>query len=119
MALDWVNDNDRFELLGGYFSPVSDDYKKPGLMNHMHRINMTRIAVSDSSWLMIDEWEARQPAYVRTVSVLEHFQRKLKGKIMDSQGNPVNAKIMLLAGGDLIQSFAVPNLWNPNDVCFA
>ena len=32
-------------------------------------------------------------------------------------GTRININIMLLAGGDLIQSFAVPNLWNESDVC--
>ncbi len=34
MALDWVNDNNTFELIGGYFSPVSDDYKKQDLAHY-------------------------------------------------------------------------------------
>ncbi len=31
-------------------------------------------------------------------------------------GTPRKIKIMLLAGGDLIQSFAVPKLWAEDDV---
>lgn len=102
MALDFVNDREQFEIMGGYFSPVSDDYKKADLAHHTHRVRMIEMAVGDSPWLMVDDWEASQKSFVRTVSVLDHFERQLKGKI--SSDKPV--RIMLLAGGDLIQSFA-------------
>lgn len=37
MASDFVRFNTDFELLGGYFSPVSDFYKKAGLANSVDR----------------------------------------------------------------------------------
>lgn len=37
MASDFVRFNTEFELLGGYFSPVSDSYKKAGLANSVDR----------------------------------------------------------------------------------
>ena len=37
MAKDYVRQNTDWEIVGGYLSPVSDQYKKPGLLNAQHR----------------------------------------------------------------------------------
>ncbi len=37
MAKDYVRQNTDFEIMGGYLSPVSDMYKKPGLLSARHR----------------------------------------------------------------------------------
>lgn len=37
MAKDYVRHNTDFEIVGAYLSPVSDMYKKPGLLNSRHR----------------------------------------------------------------------------------
>eukprot|EP00158_Paraphelidium_tribonemae_P002215 Partr_v1_DN25201_c1_g1_i3_m17000 putative (Nicotinamide) nucleotide adenylyltransferase len=104
MAKDHVGEE--FQLLGGYFSPVSDAYKKPGLASGQHRVKMCELALERSSWLMVDPWESMQSTFQRTARVLDHFERQL--------GEGV--KIVLLAGGDLIESFQVPGLWAVEDL---
>ncbi len=37
MAKDYVRQNTDLEIVGGYLSPVSDQYKKPGLLSAQHR----------------------------------------------------------------------------------
>ena len=37
MAKDYVRQSTDFEIVGGYLSPVSDQYKKPGLLAASHR----------------------------------------------------------------------------------
>jgi hypothetical protein len=37
MAADYVRQSTDFEIMGGYLSPVSDMYKKPGLLSANHR----------------------------------------------------------------------------------
>lgn len=37
MAVDYARQNTDFEIVGGYLSPVSDMYKKPGLLSATHR----------------------------------------------------------------------------------
>jgi nicotinamide mononucleotide adenylyltransferase len=37
MARDYIRHNTDFEVVGGYLSPVSDMYKKPGLLSANHR----------------------------------------------------------------------------------
>ena len=126
MGYDYIQDSEKFEIIGGYFSPVSDAYAKPGLAPWFHRVDMCALATQDSSWIMVDSWEPSQPAYVRTAKVLDHFHEELNGKdggilmpdgIIDFiLGTRKPIRIVLLAGGDLIQSFSVPNLWKEEDL---
>ena len=37
MARDYVRHSTDYEIVGGYLSPVSDQYKKPGLLAAEHR----------------------------------------------------------------------------------
>ncbi|KAI9217029.1 hypothetical protein BC828DRAFT_392169 [Blastocladiella britannica] len=119
MAMDWVKEDARFEMLGGYFSPVHDAYGKIGLATASHRVAMCRIAAEPSDWLMVDAWEPSQPDYVRTIEVLDHFNHELNvvlGGVELPDGSRRPVRIMLLAGGDLIESFGTPNLWAEADL---
>lgn len=78
MAQDHFKERDEFELLAGYYSPVSDYYMKEGLAKAEHRVKMCQLAVETTSdWLMVDSWEARQTTYQRTAIVLDHFEHEL------------------------------------------
>ncbi|KAI9209653.1 uncharacterized protein BJ171DRAFT_557457 [Polychytrium aggregatum] len=124
IAYDALRDQGVYEVLGGYFSPVSDMYSKPGLAPASHRIEMCQRAVETSSWIMVDTWEPKQSSYQRTATVLDHFHEQLNGPdspsggrgILLPDGSRTEIRVMLLAGGDLIQSFAVPNLWATADL---
>lgn len=120
MALDSVNEQTRFEVVGGYYSPVSDTYQKPGLAPAYHRVRMCELACErTSSWLMVDAWESLQPSYTRTAKVLDHFNHEInvkRGGILTSTGEKIGVKIMLLAGGDLIESMGEPNVWADADL---
>jgi nicotinamide mononucleotide adenylyltransferase len=59
MGYDFIADSDQFEIIGGYLSPVSDGYAKPGLAPWYHRVDMCALACADSSWIMVDSWEPR------------------------------------------------------------
>ncbi|KAG0166611.1 hypothetical protein DFQ28_003024 [Apophysomyces sp. BC1034] len=118
MAKDHFRERN-YELLAGYYSPVSDGYLKEGLEGAEHRVNMCQLAVdSTSDWLMVDSWESRQPTYQRTAIVLDHFDQQLNALgngILTAKGERRRIKIMLLAGGDLIASFGHPGVWSPED----
>ncbi|ODV95049.1 hypothetical protein PACTADRAFT_50873 [Pachysolen tannophilus NRRL Y-2460] len=120
MALDSIRESTRFEVIGGYYSPVSDNYRKQGLAPSHHRVRMCELACErTSSWLMVDAWESLQPRYTRTALVLDHFNEEInikRGGIKDVDGNYRGVKIMLLAGGDLIESMGEPNVWADQDL---
>jgi len=51
--------------------------KKKGLVEATHRINMCKLAVESSDWIMVDPWESLQPEYQTTLVVLDHFYHEL------------------------------------------
>lgn len=120
MANDYCRQNTNFEVIAGYLSPVGDKYKKPGLLSSSRRVDMCRLACEQSSsWLMVDEWEASQSDYQRTALVLEHFDREVNerlGGIEDEEGVKHRARVLLLAGSDLIQTMSEPGVWSPKDL---
>lgn len=120
MALDAITEQTRFEVIGGYYSPVSSNYKKQGLAPAHHRVRMCELACERTSlWLMVDAWESLQPKYTRTALVLDHFNEEInikQGGIMTKSGEKRGVKIMLLAGGDLIESMGEPDVWDNLDL---
>ncbi|KAG6335489.1 hypothetical protein ID866_3596 [Astraeus odoratus] len=119
MAKDYVRQNTDFEIVGGYLSPVSDQYKKPGLLNAHHRVNMCSLAAEQTSpWLMVDPWEAYQN-YQRTAVVLDHFDYEINtvlGGVQTQDGEHRDVRIMLLAGSDLISTMSEPGVWSYQDL---
>ncbi|WWC91134.1 nicotinate (nicotinamide) nucleotide adenylyltransferase [Kwoniella dendrophila CBS 6074] len=123
MAKDEIIESQTYEIMAGYYSPVSSYYKKSGLAPANHRVRMCELAVEHTStWLMVDPWEAGQPEYQRTAIVLDHFDEMLnggkngQGGVITSEGKKRRYKIMLLAGGDLIESFGEPGVWSEPDL---
>ncbi|KJZ69344.1 hypothetical protein HIM_11266 [Hirsutella minnesotensis 3608] len=114
--------NEGFEVIGGYLSPVADAYaaKKKGLAPAHHRIRMCELAAENTSkWLMVDDWEASSPAYIPTARVLDHFEYEINhvmGGVECSDGSRKPARIVLLAGADLIQTISNPDVWDARDV---
>jgi nicotinamide mononucleotide adenylyltransferase len=119
-AADYCEFQTDYEIIGGYFSPVGDAYKKAGLVSAHHRINMTRIAVRDSSkWINVDPWEPLHKEYLPTVKVLDHFEHELNdvmGGIETATGEKRRIHVALLAGADLIQTMSTPGLWAQEDL---
>ncbi|KAJ4377548.1 Nicotinamide/nicotinic acid mononucleotide adenylyltransferase 1 [Neocucurbitaria cava] len=119
-AADFCEFETDYEVVGGFFSPVGDAYKKAGLASAQHRINMTRIAVEDSStWIGVDPWEPLHKEYLPTVKVLDHFDHELNnvmGGIDTGNGEKRRVHVALLAGADLIQTMSTPGLWAKEDL---
>ncbi|KAA8894330.1 hypothetical protein FN846DRAFT_974705 [Sphaerosporella brunnea] len=126
MALDHVRHNlsDKYEVVGGYMSPVSDRYNKAGLASAAHRIRMCELACDQTSdWIMVDPWEAIQSEYQPTAVVLDHIQHEVNdviGGIAPYPGAPRNeyrkAHVSLLCGSDLLQTMSQPGLWSLPDL---
>ncbi|PVV02249.1 hypothetical protein BB560_003304 [Smittium megazygosporum] len=119
MAKDYFIDLRDYELIGGYFSPVSDFYQKEGLIQAHHRVKMCELATDTSSdWIMVDPWECMQNGYQRTAVVLDHFNQELNkdGGFLLSNGQRSKIQILLLAGGDLIRSMDQPGVWDIDDL---
>jgi nicotinamide mononucleotide adenylyltransferase len=127
MAVDYARNDTEFEVVGGYLSPVSDQYKKPGLQSGFHRVNMCTAATEQTStWLMVDPWEALQ-TYQRTAVVLDHIDREINtirgGMSIRTTAEDGTEKVekrsvrvMLLAGSDLISTMSEPGVWSDADL---
>lgn len=118
IAKDFIQQNTNFEILCGYLSPVSDEYKKAGLVSAHHRVNMCTLAAEqESSWLMVDSWEALQN-YQRTAIVLDHFDYEINTVLggVSTRDGERDVQIMLLAGSDLIRSMSEPGVWSHDDL---
>lgn len=99
---------------------MSDAYKKKGLAPANDRIQMCQLAAENASkWLMVDPWEAENPTYIPTARVLDHFDYEINhvmGGVECTDGTRKPAKIVLLAGADLIQTISTPDIWDAEDV---
>ncbi|KAI9823406.1 MAG: hypothetical protein M1826_007763 [Phylliscum demangeonii] len=120
MAADYIRRSTDHELVAGYLSPVSDGYQKAGLARAQDRVNMCELAVEQTStWLMVDGWEARQPAYQPTAVVLDHFEHEINqvlGGVVTATGERRPVQVSLLAGADLIQTMSLPGVWSDLDL---
>ncbi|PVF95293.1 putative nicotinamide mononucleotide adenylyltransferase [Serendipita vermifera] len=120
MARDYIKQQTKFEVVGGYLSPVNDQYKKPGLVSAAHRVNMCSLGTElTSNWLMVDPWEAYQPKYQPTAVVLDHFDHEVNGVlggVETEAGERKRVRVMLLAGSDLINTMSEPGVWSPSDL---
>uniref|UniRef100_A0A8H7NEV5 Cytidyltransferase-like domain-containing protein n=1 Tax=Bionectria ochroleuca TaxID=29856 RepID=A0A8H7NEV5_BIOOC len=64
-------------------------------------------------------WEAQRPVFTPTARVLDHFDYEINhvmGGIECTDGTRKRAKIVLLAGADLIQTLSTPGVWDARDV---
>lgn len=57
-------------MVKGILSPVGDAYKKRGLIEASHRVEMARLATEDSDWITVDPWESLQPEWLETAKVV-------------------------------------------------
>ncbi|CBY23847.1 unnamed protein product [Oikopleura dioica] len=95
-------------VIAGWMSPVSDGYKKTGLVCSKHRIEMLKCATADSSWIRVSSWEADKPEWTPTAEVVKYHVEKSKEEF--------DAQTYLLLGGDAFASFNIQNLWTDSDV---
>ncbi|XP_062872086.1 nicotinamide/nicotinic acid mononucleotide adenylyltransferase 1 [Trichomycterus rosablanca] len=139
LARDHLEDTDRYRVVKGIISPVGDAYKKKGLIEACHRLEMARLATENSNWINVDDWESQQAEWVETAKVVRHHHSELSSaeknydemdtvrsakrkRLEDNDGGPSNhstsdaPQVKLLCGADVLESFAVPNLWKPEDI---
>lgn len=129
LAADYARHSTNYELMGGYFSPVSDAYQKEGLAPAKHRLNMVKLACEETSerW-DVDPWEATKAAYTPTALVLDHFDYEINTRmggveVSNKERDPKTGmpakrrvKIMLLAGSDLLKTMSDEGVWDAKDL---
>jgi nicotinamide mononucleotide adenylyltransferase len=71
---------------------------------------MVKLAIKNTNWVKISTWEASNPNWSFTLDVLNHH----KTLVQEAYGP--NAHLMFLCGGDIVESFNIPNLWKHEHV---
>ncbi len=71
---------------------------------------MIKLALKNNSWVQLSNWEALNPNWSFTLDVLNHHKKI----VQESYGQ--NTHLMFLCGGDIVESFGVPNLWKDEHV---
>ncbi|CAM4732976.1 unnamed protein product [Leuciscus chuanchicus] len=138
LARDYLEDTGRYTVVKGIISPVGDGYKKKGLIEDCHRLEM------NSDWITVDDWGIQQPEWVETAKVLRHNHAELISSCDNNSNNGYTVRcgkrrqleqntticqigfsfntkadtpqLKLLCGADMLESFGVPNLWKPEDI---
>ncbi|XP_062420127.1 nicotinamide/nicotinic acid mononucleotide adenylyltransferase 1 isoform X2 [Pungitius pungitius] len=70
LARDHLEDTGLYRVVKGIISPVGDAYKKKGLIEACHRLEMARLSTENSDWITVDSWESLQPEWVETAKVV-------------------------------------------------
>ena len=74
---------------------------------------MIELSLKGNEWIENSKWEAENgQSWTRTVEVLDYHK-----KLMDEKYNE-NVKVVLVCGGDLLESFNAPGVWAEEDVFF-
>ncbi|CAG5133961.1 unnamed protein product [Candidula unifasciata] len=144
IARDALHRTGRYQVISGVMSPVGDGYSKKDLVPSKHRCEMLKAALKSSDWIKMDTWECTQSTWSTTAKVLRHQKQQLEflnnsthkpspskrrrrqhNSVSDIQENQVPQidiegdhvpNIKLLCGADLLESFAVPGLWEEEDI---
>ncbi|MCI4387286.1 hypothetical protein PGIGA_G00072340 [Pangasianodon gigas] len=138
LARDHLEDTGRYRVVKGIISPVGDAYKKKGLIEACHRVEMARLATESSSWITVDDWESQQVDWVETAKVIRHHHAvssaevnydevdtvkfTKKRRLEETKGSSSDHnrletfQLKLLCGADVLESFSTPNLWKKEDI---
>ncbi|XP_040182340.1 nicotinamide/nicotinic acid mononucleotide adenylyltransferase 1 isoform X2 [Rana temporaria] len=140
LARDHLHSTGNYKVVKGIISPVSDGYKKKGLVEGPHRLSMAQQATQTSDWIKVDPWECLKKDWTETVAVLRHHQQQLRD--MTNEGNQDKKsgykkgnkrkrencqdhncsesravpQVKLLCGADMLESLGTPNLWKPEHI---
>ncbi|KAI3357351.1 hypothetical protein L3Q82_015784 [Scortum barcoo] len=139
LARDHLQDTGQYKVVKGIISPVGDGYKKKGLIEACHRVEMARLATEDSGWITVDPWESLQPEWVETAKVVRHHYDRLlaaeqneddvdtvkyakKRRLEENHSEDSShhrrdgPQLMLLCGADVLESFGIPDMWKQEDI---
>ena len=82
------------------------------MLNGVQRCEMVKLALKNTNWVQLSNWECSNPNWTFTLDVLGYHQTLIK----ETYGK--DARLMFLCGGDIVESFNIPNLWKEEHVFF-
>ena len=99
------------------------------LIPAIHRVAMVEKSLESYDFVKCSKWEVQQTGWNRTLEVLQEHHTQIK----EAVANPSTLcqrpylpttlsetkempHLMMICGGDLLESFSVPDLWKPEDM---
>ena len=73
---------------------------------------MVKLALKNNHWVTLSEWEAEKQDWTPTLEALIYH----KNRLVESYGEKI--QLVLLCGGDLVETFAMPGVWKEEHVIF-
>jgi nicotinamide mononucleotide adenylyltransferase len=102
LSREHLNSLNIYHVIGGYISPTHDASIQRKLsdipITWQNRLEMCRLAVQDSSWIMVDEWQISQEKNHGAQQSKQHLNDYLK-KLYPS------IEIISICGGDALPKF--------------
>ena len=85
---------------------------------------MVQAAIANYEFVKCSTWEAEQDKWTRTRAVLEEYKKQIANACKDPSSKAdwlpnisnEQPQLLLLCGGDLLETFSVPDLWKDEDV---
>lgn len=90
---------------------------------------MVDLALENYDFVKCSKWEVEQGEWTRTRAVLDHYNGQVIGAIKNEleskpewlpsslpKSEETAPRLLLLCGGDLLETFSVPGLWKDDDV---
>lgn len=110
--------NEKYAIIGGFVSPSQGRYVNSKVEGNQaisvkHRINMAKLATRESTWIDVDEWEAKTDEFcgnfIDNWQVVRRLQSYLNSEdcvevkeVMNNTGvQPI--RVMYLCGSDLVK----------------
>jgi nicotinamide mononucleotide adenylyltransferase len=72
---------------------------------------MVNLALKSSNWIQLSTWESDNTKWTPTLDVLNYH----KADLISSYGSDL--QLMFLCGGDLVETFSIPGVWQTDHVC--
>ena len=74
---------------------------------------MVRLALENNNWVTLSTWESEQSVWTPTLEVLKNLKSEMVDKYESGNGR---LRLLLLCGGDLVETFNMPNVWENEHV---
>ncbi|TMS36507.1 hypothetical protein L596_003654 [Steinernema carpocapsae] len=103
-ARDFLEKTLGFEVVEGVVSLCSDQHAASDMATTHHRLQMVELLAAKTSWVRVDQWESEQRQQTGIVHVLRRIHDQMRQKKTSE-----SFRVMLLCGGDVMDSFAKGN----------
>lgn len=92
-------EQNRYDVVGGFLSPVHDAYGKASLIPQAQRAAMCHAAVRDNEWLSVQEWEMNQTGWSTTADTLCKYQEAInRAHLAEGQTKLDSTNALALSG---------------------